>query len=105
MPRDPVCGVGLDNKAPCKSTYAGQIHVFCCATCKARFDREPGRFAASSGVPPVGRWPASAPKVSAFWITSSIGQLLQVVLPRSISSGPPKHAGWLSTRPPSGDGR
>ncbi len=50
MAKDSVCGIGLDIKAPCKSTYAGQIHVFCCPTCKTTFDREPGRYAA-----PVGR--------------------------------------------------
>lgn len=105
MAKDPVCGIGLDNNAPCKSTYAGQIHVFCCATCKARFDREPGRFVTPAVVSPVGLWPASAPKVSTFLITSSIGHLLQVVLPRSISNGAQGHASWLSTRTHSGDGR
>ncbi len=49
MAKDPVCGIGLDNNAPCKSTYAGRIHVFCCGTCKATFDREPGRYAAPAG--------------------------------------------------------
>jgi YHS domain-containing protein len=105
MAKDPVCGIGLDNGAPCKSTYAGQIHVFCCTTCKARFDREPGRFAAPAGVPPVGLWPPSAPKVSTFLITSSIGHLLQVVLPKSISNGAQGRRSWLFTRTHSWDGR
>ncbi len=49
MAKDPVCGIGLYTNAPCKSTYAGQIRVFCCSTCQMKFDREPGRYASPAG--------------------------------------------------------
>lgn len=46
MSEDPVCGMSVDDKSPDRSTYAGQIFVFCSPACKARFDKEPGRYAA-----------------------------------------------------------
>ena len=49
MTKDPVCGITPDNKSACKSTYAGQIHVFCCSSCKTTFDKEPRRYAAPAG--------------------------------------------------------
>ena len=45
MTTDPVCGISLDQKAPCKSTHAGQTYLFCCLTCKTTFEREAGRYA------------------------------------------------------------
>lgn len=49
MAKDPVCGITLDTSSPCKSTHAGQVHVFCCPTCQTTFDKEPGRYAAPAG--------------------------------------------------------
>jgi Cu+-exporting ATPase len=49
MAKDPVCGMTVDDKAPLKSTYAGKNYVFCSASCKTKFDKEPGRY-----TPPVG---------------------------------------------------
>ena len=84
MAKDSVCGITLDNKAPCKSTYAGQIHVFCCPTCKTKFGKEPGRYVALAGVAPVALRPPSGPPASPFLITSSIGHLLQVIPVKSV---------------------
>ena len=49
MAKDPVCGMTVDSKSPHTSTPAGQTYVFCCATCKAKFAQEPGRYAAPAG--------------------------------------------------------
>lgn len=48
MAKDPVCGMTVDEKAPLKSTHDGKSYVFCSASCKAKFDKEPGRY-----VPPA----------------------------------------------------
>ena len=49
MTTDPVCGMTVDDKAPLKSTYAGKNYVFCSPSCKAKFDKEPGRYAPPAG--------------------------------------------------------
>jgi len=89
MAKDPVCGITLDSKAPGKSTYAGQIHVFCCATCKTKFDKEPERYVVLAGVAPVSLWPPSRPPASPFVAISSIGHRLQVFLLKSVSDETP----------------
>jgi YHS domain-containing protein len=86
MIKDPVCGINLDSMAPCKSTYAGRIHVFCCSTCKSRFDKEPGRYVAVSGVVSVSYRLPSVPSRSSFPIVSSIAHFVGVVLGRSVSN-------------------
>jgi P-type Cu+ transporter len=48
MARDPVCGMSVDDNAPIKSTHAGQTYVFCNPGCKAKFDKEPWRYAAAA---------------------------------------------------------
>lgn len=35
----------VDDKAEDRSTYAEQTYVFCSSTCKAKFDREPEKYA------------------------------------------------------------
>ena len=49
MSKDPVCGMAVDDKAPLRSTHAGQTYVFCSPACKTKFDKEPGRYAATAG--------------------------------------------------------
>ncbi len=49
MAKDPVCGMSVDDKAPLKSTYAGKNYLFCSASCKEKFDKEPGRYAPAAG--------------------------------------------------------
>jgi YHS domain-containing protein len=39
----------VDEKAPLKSTNAGQTYLFCSASCKAKFDKEPGKFTGAAG--------------------------------------------------------
>jgi len=46
MSKDPVCGMTVDDDSPHRSTHAGQTCLFCCSGCKAKFDEEPGRYAA-----------------------------------------------------------
>jgi Cu+-exporting ATPase len=46
---DPVCGMTVDDKSPYRSTHAGDNYVFLCPTCKTKFDKEPGRYAAPAG--------------------------------------------------------
>jgi len=46
MPRDPVCGVVLDEKtSKFKISYGGETYYFCSVTCKKRFKRNPRKFA------------------------------------------------------------
>jgi Cu+-exporting ATPase len=47
MVKDPVCGMDVDEKAPLKSAHEGRNYVFCSASCKAKFDGEPARYAPS----------------------------------------------------------
>lgn len=49
MSKDPVCGMAVDDKAALRSTHAGQTYVFCSPACKTKFDKEPGRYAATAG--------------------------------------------------------
>lgn len=49
MSKDPVCGMTVDEKAPLRSTHAGQAYVFCSTTCQTKFDKEPGRYASPAG--------------------------------------------------------
>ena len=39
----------VDDKAPLKSTHDGKNYVFCSAACKAKFDKEPGRYTPPAG--------------------------------------------------------
>jgi Cu+-exporting ATPase len=45
MVKDPVCGMDVDEKASLRSAHEGKNYVFCSASCKAKFDREPARYA------------------------------------------------------------
>jgi len=43
---DPVCKMQVDEKtAAGKSEYQGRTYYFCSGSCKARFDKEPEKFA------------------------------------------------------------
>ena len=45
MPRDPVCGVVLDeNTTKFSITYEGDTYYFCCLKCKKRFKRNAAKF-------------------------------------------------------------
>ena len=52
MAKDPVCGMTVDEKAALRSTHDGKTYVFCSASCKAKFDANPGRYTASAGAAP-----------------------------------------------------
>ena len=45
MVKDPVCGMDVEENAPLKSTHDGKNYAFCSASCKAKFDQEPARYA------------------------------------------------------------
>ena len=50
MAKDPVCGMSVDEKkAPLKSTLDGKNYVFCSASCKAKFDKDPAQYAPAGG--------------------------------------------------------
>jgi Cu+-exporting ATPase len=49
MAKDPVCGMPVDEKAPLKSTHEGKNYMFCSASCKSKFDKEPSRYAPAVG--------------------------------------------------------
>ena len=52
---DPVCGMALDeSRAAASAVYLGRTYYFCAAGCKALFDEDPARFAASSSMPHYG---------------------------------------------------
>ncbi len=49
MPRDPVCGVVLDeNTTKFKITCEGETYYFCSLKCKKRFKRHSGKFLKST---------------------------------------------------------
>ncbi|HXW06076.1 MAG TPA: YHS domain-containing protein [Vicinamibacterales bacterium] len=46
MERDVVCGMEVDpSRAAGTSQYQGKTYYFCSASCKSRFDANPGQFA------------------------------------------------------------
>ena len=46
MSKDPVCGMEVDEKtATNKSVYQGKTIYFCSASCKTKFDQNPGAYA------------------------------------------------------------
>jgi len=46
MPRDPVCGMILDEKTSrFKIKYEGETYHFCSVKCKKKFKRNPRKFA------------------------------------------------------------
>jgi Cu+-exporting ATPase len=46
MAKDPVCGMDVDeSKAAGSSVYNGKTYYFCAQSCKARFDKEPEKYA------------------------------------------------------------
>jgi Cu+-exporting ATPase len=50
MATDPVCGMSVDEKtAAGTSTHKGTTYYFCNASCKAKFDADPDRYAAAGG--------------------------------------------------------
>ncbi len=54
MAKDPICGMMVDEKkAKFKSDYNGKTFYFCAASCKATFDKNPAKYAGTSGTPGV----------------------------------------------------
>lgn len=46
MAKDPVCGMQIDeSSAAGKSEYGGRTYYFCSPACKAKFDRDPVKYA------------------------------------------------------------
>ena len=41
---DPVCGKEVSTSARFHAEYGGIIYLFCCETCRARFQHDPGEF-------------------------------------------------------------
>jgi P-type Cu+ transporter len=43
---DPVCGMVIEPaKAAAETTYRGQTYYFCSQECKAKFDKDPQKYA------------------------------------------------------------
>jgi Cu+-exporting ATPase len=49
MAKDLVCGMTVGENSPHRSTHAGQTYLFCSASCKKKFDKEPERYVATAG--------------------------------------------------------
>ena len=48
MAKDPVCGMGVDEKnAAATAEYRGKTFYFCCNACKAKFDKAPEQYLTS----------------------------------------------------------
>ena len=45
LDKDPVCGMTVPADAPLRATYQGEMYVFCSEHCRARFEKEPERYA------------------------------------------------------------
>jgi Cu+-exporting ATPase len=87
MAKDPVCGIALDGRSPHKCTHQGQTYLFCCQTCRMKFESEPGRYASPSDgfnqrLRPPASLPASHPP-----ITVRIGQFMHSISPKFMSKG------------------
>ena len=47
MAKDPVCGMNVDEKTAAGTvSYKGTIYYFCCANCKAQFEKASESYAA-----------------------------------------------------------
>lgn len=44
MKKDPVCGMGVNEKKSDSYTHRGQKYYFCSPTCKWAFERNPENF-------------------------------------------------------------
>ncbi|HYC11794.1 MAG TPA: YHS domain-containing protein [Nitrososphaerales archaeon] len=44
MPKDPVCGMTVDDKAALSSEHEGRVIYFCSQGCKNTFDRNPQKY-------------------------------------------------------------
>ena len=42
--KDPVCGMSVVKNEDLKSTFEGDSFYFCSSSCKAEFDKNPGKF-------------------------------------------------------------
>ncbi len=49
MAKDPVCGMNVNENSQFKSSHAGSSYIFCSTSCKAKFDKEPDRYAKPAG--------------------------------------------------------
>ncbi|MDE1851630.1 MAG: YHS domain-containing protein [Candidatus Micrarchaeota archaeon] len=45
MMKDPVCGMEVKESSGFRSEYRGKKYLFCSASCKQAFEKEPGRYA------------------------------------------------------------
>ncbi len=43
--RDPVCGMGVDEKSAIKKEHKGKIYYFCNRNCEQNFSKNPVKFA------------------------------------------------------------
>ncbi len=61
LEKDPVCGMTVPADAPLRATYQGEMYVFCSEHCRARFEKEPERYArkAEGQGAPLGAAPAA----------------------------------------------
>ncbi len=51
--KDPVCGMNLESETELKSEYKGMTYYFCSADCKAKFDKEPDKYAVKPEHKPI----------------------------------------------------
>jgi YHS domain-containing protein len=51
MAKDPVCGMNVEEKtAKFKSEFKGKNYYFCNQMCKVTFEKNPAKYASSSGI-------------------------------------------------------
>lgn len=47
MEKDPICGMGVDERKPAATaTYQGKTYYFCAPGCKTTFEKNPQKYAA-----------------------------------------------------------
>jgi Cu+-exporting ATPase len=49
MAMDPVCGMSVNDDSQFKSVHDSTTYVFCSASCKGKFDKEPERYIKQAG--------------------------------------------------------
>ncbi len=50
MPKDPVCGMEVnEEEAPARAQFEGQTYYFCCEACRKRFKDNPEEYVEGEG--------------------------------------------------------
>lgn len=49
MPKDPVCGMEVEEGTQWKAEYGGETYYFCCEHCLREFEKNPSKYVVEKG--------------------------------------------------------